>query len=146
MRSPSPWRGQRPSSDFFSQFEEFINEFDKGSVPTSLSRGIGADFSPAIDLEEKEGNYLISADLPGIKKEDIRIELNDNMLTISGERTREVKSEGKYTERSYGKFSRSFSLPGQVSAEKISAQFNDGVLQVTVPKSEGTRSRAIKIQ
>ncbi|MNJ96647.1 Spore protein SP21 [compost metagenome] len=148
MRALTPWgRRHMSSPDLFNQFEEFINDFDRGIFPMSLTSRMGmADFSPAVDLEEKDGNYLVSADLPGLKKEDIKIDLSDNVLTISGERVREEKSEGKYTERVYGKFTRSFSLPTKVNADKIQAQFKDGVLHVTLPKAEGVRSQAIKIQ
>lgn len=146
MRSLTPWGGRRSlaTPDLFNQFEEFINEFDRG-FPMSVSRG-SLDFSPAVDIDEKDGNYVVSADLPGMKKEDIKIDLSDNVLTISGERSREEKAEGKYTERVYGKFTRSFSLPTKVNADKIQAQFSDGVLHITLPKAEGARSHAIKIQ
>ncbi|WP_374033619.1 Hsp20/alpha crystallin family protein [Bdellovibrio bacteriovorus] len=145
MRSLSPWGGRRrlPSSDLFSQFEDFINEFDRGES-NALTRA-GFDFSPSVDVEEKDNAYLVSADLPGMKKEDIKVELNDNILTISGERTRETKSEGHYSERSYGRFQRSFTLPVKVLTEKIEAHFEDGVLHLTLPKSEGARSHSIKI-
>ncbi|AHZ85222.1 HspC2 heat shock protein [Bdellovibrio bacteriovorus] len=144
MRSLSPWGGRRlPSSDLFSQFQDFINEFDRGES-SALTRA-GFDFSPSVDVEEKDNAYLVSADLPGMKKDEIKVELNDNILTISGERTRESKSEGGYSERSYGRFQRSFTLPVQVNSEKIEAHFEDGVLQITVPKAEGARSHSIKI-
>jgi len=143
-RSLSPWSGRRfPASDLISQFEEFINEFDRGLSPFSSRQGF--DFSPALDLEEKDNNYIVTVDLPGMKKSDIKVDLNDNILTISGERTRETKGEGKYTERMYGKFQRTFALPTQVNADKIDARFEDGVLRITLPKAEGARSHSIKI-
>lgn len=147
MRSLTPWRSGRrlPSSDFFNQFEEFINEFDRNFSPSNAVTRTEFDFSPSLDLEEKDNNYIVTVDLPGIKKENIKVDLDDNVLTISGERTRESKGEGKYTERSYGKFLRSFSLPTKVNADKIDARFDNGVLQVTLPKAEGTRSHPIKI-
>lgn len=146
MRSLSPWGGRRrqPSNSLLNQFEEFMNDFDRGFVPSALA-GTGFDFSPSVDIEEKENAYLVSADLPGMKKQDIKVELNDNTLSISGERVRETKSEGRYSERSYGRFQRSFTLPVQVNTEKIEAHFEDGVLQITLPKAEGARSQSIKI-
>ncbi len=149
MRSLSPWMGRRlPSNDVFNQFEEFINEFDRGFSP-ALSRA-GMDFSPSVDIDEQENAYLVTADLPGMKKENIKVDINDNVLTISGERSKETKGEGKmegkYSERIYGKFQRTFSLPIHVAADKIQANFQDGVLHITLPKAEGARSHTIKIQ
>ena len=148
MRTPSLWGARRlssPANELMSQFEEFINEFDPHMTPTL--RGAGMDFSPAVDLEEKDGNYLVTVDLPGLKKEEIKIDLHENVLSISGERVREEQSEGgRYSERSYGKFMRTFSLPTTGDADKINAQFENGVLKVTLPKAETARSRAIKIQ
>ncbi|MFS4460777.1 Hsp20/alpha crystallin family protein [Bdellovibrio sp. HCB2-146] len=138
-RSLSPWGGRR--RDLMNQFEEFMNDFDLLSPHSGLS-----DFSPAVDIEEKDNMYLVTADLPGMKKEEIKIDLSDNVLTISGERTRESKGEGRYTERTHGKFMRSFTLPSRVDPDKISAQFENGVLRITLNKSEASRGRSIKIQ
>lgn len=144
MRSLTPWSASRRSPDLFSQFEEFINEFDRGLTP-SLARA-GLDFSPALDMEEKDNAYLVSVDLPGMKKDEIKVDLSDNVLTISGERTRETKGgEGRYSERTYGRFSRSFTLPTQVKSDKIEAHFENGVLHINLPKAEGARSHSIKI-
>nr|BFD63698.1 Hsp20/alpha crystallin family protein [Bdellovibrio sp. HM001] len=146
MRSLAPWSSQRrlgSTSDLISQFEDFINDFDRG-FGSSLARS-GMDFSPAVDVEEKDNAYLVTADLPGMKKNEIKLDLSDNVLTISGERTRQSQGEGRYTERSYGKFLRSFTLPTQVNSEKIEAHFEDGVLHITLPKTEGARSHSIKI-
>ncbi|KHD88441.1 MAG: HspC2 heat shock protein [Bdellovibrio sp. ArHS] len=139
MRSLSPW-SQRSQRDLVSQLEEFMNEFDRFPA----TRGM-ADFSPAVDMEDKNDMYLVTVDLPGMKKDQIKIDLNDNILTISGERKRETKEEGKYTERSYGRFMRSFTLPSMVSAEKIEARFEDGVLHINLPKAESSKGRSIKI-
>lgn len=142
-RGLTPWSSRRASNDLISQFEDFISEFDRGLSP---ARGSNFDFSPAIDFEEKDNQYLVTCDLPGMKKEEIKIELSDNVLNISGERTRENKAEGRYTERSYGKFMRSITLPAHVSPEKVQAHFENGVLHITLNKSETAQSRAIKIQ
>ncbi|MBO9667562.1 MAG: Hsp20/alpha crystallin family protein [Bdellovibrio sp.] len=142
-RSLSPWSARRvPSSDIFSQFEDFWNQFDRGLTPATRSM---AEFSPSVDIEEKENAYLVSADLPGFKKEDIKIEMSDNVLTISGERVQE-QGDKKHSERTWGKFQRSFSLPHQVAADKIEAAYKDGVLQMTLPKAEVSKARSIKVQ
>ena len=142
-RGLTPWSSRRSGHDLMSQFEDFINDFDRGFLPMRTST---LDFTPAIDLEEKDNQYLVTVDLPGMKKEEIKIELSDNVLNISGERTRESKAEGRYTERSYGKFLRSVTLPAHVSPDKVQAQFENGVLHITLNKSESAQSRAIKIQ
>ncbi|WP_413586853.1 Hsp20/alpha crystallin family protein [Bdellovibrio sp. HCB274] len=141
MRSLSPWSARRPSNDIFSQFEEFFNDVDRGFKPARATM----DFSPSVDIEENENAYIVTTDLPGFKKEDIKIEMADNVLTISGERLKEA-GDKKYSERSYGKFQRTFSLPVHVAGDKIEASYKDGVLAVTLPKAEGTKSRSIKVQ
>lgn len=146
MRTPAPWGGRRRmgSSDLMSQFEEFINEFDRGLSPSPMTRAV-VDFAPAVDMEESDKSYLLSVDLPGMKKNEIKLEMADNVLTISGERIRDSKGEGRYSERAFGKFQRSFSLPVQVNSEKIEAHFEEGVLRINLPKIEGARSHSIKI-
>jgi HSP20 family protein len=143
MRSLSPWSARRPvGNDIFNQFEELFNQFDRGFTPATRET---VDFSPSVDIEEKEAAYIVTTDLPGFKKEDIKIEMVDNILTISGERIKET-GDKKYSERSYGKFQRTFSLPVHVAADKIEAAYKDGVLEVTLPKAEGAKSRSIKVQ
>ncbi|UYL07525.1 Hsp20/alpha crystallin family protein [Bdellovibrio sp. SKB1291214] len=143
MRSLSPWSARRPvGSDIFNQFEELFNQFDRGFTPAARET---MDFSPSVDIEEKENAYIVTTDLPGFKKEDIKIEMADNVLTISGERIKEA-GDKKYSERSYGKFQRTFSLPVHVAADKIEAAYKDGVLEVTLPKAENAKSRSIKVQ
>ncbi|MDX2195048.1 MAG: Hsp20/alpha crystallin family protein [Cytophagales bacterium] len=105
-------------------------------------------FSPEVDLIEKENSYEIHAALPGIKKEDINVEIADGMITLSGER--KISNEKKDTkyhvlETQYGHFSRSFYLPDNVNADKINAEFESGILVVTVPK-DNTKPAKTKIQ
>jgi HSP20 family protein len=98
-----------------------------------------ANFSPAINTREGEFAYHVEVDLPGMKKEDIAIQIEENTLIISGERKikEEVKEENYYkVESSFGSFSRSFSLPENADIEKIHAESKDGVLEVVVPKLE----------
>lgn len=142
MRSLSPWSSRRPTNDLFSQFEEFFGDMDRGYSPATRST---MDFSPSVDIEEKENAYIVTTDLPGFKKEDIKIEMADNVLTISGERMKEA-GDKKYSERSWGKFQRTFSLPVHVAGDKIEASYKDGVLEVTLPKAENAKSRSIKVQ
>ncbi|MGE0631100.1 MAG: Hsp20/alpha crystallin family protein [Pseudobdellovibrionaceae bacterium] len=108
-----------------------------------------SQFSPEVDIEENAGNYLLSFDLPGLKKEDIQIEVKDNILTVSGERKWETKEETnnlKRFERKYGSFSRSFTLPTSVDANRVEANYENGVLELALPKSEAAKSKKVEIQ
>ena len=105
-------------------------------------------WNPAVDLYEKDDHYMIKAELPGVDKDAIKIDLKDRLLTLSGERTydNEVKEENYYRrERSYGKFQRAFTLPADVDSEKIKAEFKDGILQIEVPKPEEKKARQVTI-
>ena len=105
-------------------------------------------WNPAVDLYEKDDYYVIKAELAGVNKEDIAIDLKDRVLTISGERSyeNEVKQENYYRrERSYGKFQRAFTLPADVDSDKIKAEFKDGLLQIEVPKPEAQKPKQVTI-
>jgi HSP20 family protein len=106
-------------------------------------------WNPAVDLYEKDDHFVIKAELPGVDRKDIRIDLKDRVLTVSGNRTQEqeVKEENYYRkERSYGKFQRAFRLPTDVDSDKIKAEFKDGVLQVEVPKPHEIKAKTVTIQ
>jgi HSP20 family protein len=104
---------------------------------------------PAIDVSEDDGNYVVSAELPGVKKDDVTVECQDGVLTIRGEKKserEEKKEKGRYLERSYGSFSRSFTLPSNADPDRIQAGFKDGVLTVTIAKTEETKPKVISIK
>jgi len=108
-----------------------------------------ADWVPVVDIIETESEYLIKAELPEVKKEDVKITLQEGVLTIQGERKQEKEEKGKKfhrIERTYGTFSRSFTLPGYVDDAKVSAEFRDGVLNLHLPKSEKAKPRAIEVK
>jgi HSP20 family protein len=141
------------TSDFASRFENFFNDFEKqffGENSRALaqrSSDMFTEFSPAVDIEESDGMFMISADLPGLKREEIKIDINNRVLKISGERRRENKEEdNSYVERSYGRFVRTFTLPEAVDPKKIEAHFEDGVLRVLLHKTEATAAQEIKIE
>jgi HSP20 family protein len=103
---------------------------------------------PAMDLVETEDHYLLKADLPGMRQDDVAIEFNDGTLTISGERNAEYERKEKgffRLERSFGKFSRSLTLPDGIDPDRIEASFHDGVLEVTIPKPEQRKPRRIAV-
>lgn len=96
-------------------------------------------FTPRVDVTEDNDNLYVEADLPGIDKKDVKVSVTGDVLTISGERKVEQRDENKNyyrIERSSGSFSRSFTLPAEIDSEKISAEFKDGVLKITMPKTE----------
>lgn len=106
-------------------------------------------WGPNVDIAENSDGFEIHAELPGMKEADVNITLDNNVLTISGEKKQEVKDEqnGSYCriERSYGRFERSFSLPNTIKAEAVRAAFEDGVLRISLPKAEQAKSRKIAI-
>jgi HSP20 family protein len=106
-------------------------------------------WSPAMDLMEEADHYVLKADMPGMAEDDVSIEVNDNVLTISGERRAEQEArQGGWhrVERSFGRFSRSVSLPQGVDLDQIAASFDRGVLEVRIPKPEETKPRRVSIQ
>src|SRR4051795_6478825 len=128
-------------------FSSEINRlFDTLFEPTHATRA--QRWAPAMDLVEGDDHFLLKADLPGLSEDDVSIEVQDNVLTISGERKAETerKEKGWYRlERSFGRFSRSLTLPEGVNAGAISASFDKGVLEVSIPKPEERKPRRIAI-
>jgi len=105
-------------------------------------------WTPAMDVFEEKDNFVVKAEVPGMKKEDIEVSLHEGNLTISGERKSETKqndAEVHRTERFYGRFQRSVALPSTVAADKVKAQYRDGVLTITLPKTEEAKPRHINV-
>jgi len=108
-----------------------------------------ADWAPAADIQETDKEYTVNVDLPDVKREDVKVELLDGALTIRGERRQEKEEKGKRfhrIERQYGQFVRRFALPGEVDASKVQAQFRDGVLKVTLPKSPAATPKSVEVK
>lgn len=109
---------------------------------------LGGNWAPPVDIFEHEGNIVLRAELPGVSPEDVDIRVENNVLSLRGERKfdSEVKREDFHrVERAYGSFSRSFTLPNVVDTEKIQAEYKDGVLQVTLPQKEEAKPKQISI-
>ncbi len=140
-------RNPRVELDMPRFFDRFLNEF--WSNPSSRWEEDSTVWSPQIDVRETKDTYEIMADLPGLNKKDISISLQDNVLTVKGERKFEDKKEDEdryYYERSHGSFCRSFRLPEKVEDKDIKAEYKDGVLHVWLHKAEEAKPRQIEIK
>jgi HSP20 family protein len=137
------WEPFREFEDMFRQYSPFL-----GRSPRRVG-GEGAEWTPLADISETDKEYVIKADLPEVKKEDVNITLDHNLMTISGERRheKETKDENEIrVESFYGSFSRSFQLPEGIDPQGIRAESKDGVLRVRIPKKEVTPPRSIAIE
>lgn len=136
------------TSGAFMDFQRGIQRMFSG-FPAFEGFDFAKNFAPACDLVETEQGYSLTADLPGVKLEDVRIEVQDRDLVISGEshqEKRESKKSDRVIERHYGSFRRSLTLPTEVDADDIHASFQDGVLKVEIPKAKKASSKRIPIQ
>lgn len=119
----------------------------------TLTQGSGEDafqtWAPAVDIFERGDDLVVSAELPGVKRDEIDVKVEGNVLTLRGERMRDrTISEENYhrVERSYGAFSRSFTLPSNVDPARIEARFKEGVLEVVIPKAEDAKPKRIEVK
>jgi HSP20 family protein len=138
------WEPLRELSSLQTEMNRLFNTvFD-----TPVANGGNRRWVPAMDLVETGEDFVLRADLPGMRQEDVKIELEDNTLTISGERVaeHEAREEGFYRlERAFGTFSRSLTLPKGVNGEAVTASFANGVLEIHIPKPEAAKPRRIEI-
>lgn len=136
----------------FRELQDIHDRLDKvfGEFPGRREEGLFfADWTPAVDIQETPTEYLVKAELPELKKEEVKVELLDGVLTIAGERKREKEEKDKKfhkIEREYGTFVRRFSLPAEVDPAKVQAEFKDGVLNVHLPKTEVAKPKAIEVK
>lgn len=141
---PALWNPLREMDDFFSSLRR---SFGRG-LPATAGDGDLASWAPAVDISETDKEYLVKGELPGVKKDDVNVELHNGVLTLSGERRYEKEDKDeKYhrVERAYGSFSRSFSVPDNVDANAISADFKDGVITVHLPKTAAKEPKGTRI-
>ena len=138
----SPMRELVTLNDRLSRF------FEEAAGQNSPNLEYG-QWAPPVDLKEEESQFVLRADMPGMNRDDIDIQVENNVLTISGERrfeAEERKEDYHRIERAYGKFVRSFTLSTRVKAEGISASYKDGILTVTCPKTEESKPRQIQVR
>ena len=128
-----------PSSRLARLFEGVLGEAGRGT------RG----FAPAVDIDENDAQYTVTVEIPGGKKEDVQVEIEEGVLTIRGEKKserEEKKDQRRWVERSYGSFVRSFTLPKNADAEHVDASFKDGILTLVIPKTEVAKPRSIAVK
>ncbi len=135
--------------EFGRMFNNFEKKFGFGNGGDGKEEYENAVWSPLTDISENKDNYVLTMDLPGISKKDVKISYSDGQLIISGERKQEMEDkDSKYhrVETSYGKYYRSFTLPDKVKESAIDAEFKDGQLSITIPKSEEAKPRELEIK
>jgi len=128
----------RPFAEMDEMFEHFdhpLGEFEKG------------DWMPAVDIEEDDKSYMVRAELPGVHKDDVHVTIDNNVLTIKGEKNVETEDTKRHrVERTYGSFVRSFTLPHTVKTSNIKAEFVDGVLNLTITKVAKVKPKQIEVK
>jgi HSP20 family protein len=145
------WKNRGPFegiSSFMGDVDTLF-DFDRWFDFGTRRRSMEGVWRPAVDIKEKNGKYILVADLPGVKKEDIHVELHDGYLTLKGERKEEheEKKKGFYrTERVYGSFERSFRVPEGVTEKDIKAKYHDGVLELNIPAPKVEAKKAIEVK
>jgi len=142
----SAWQGVGPLTDLRDEIDRL---FESPLTELTRTSQLLSGWTPAVDLFEDKDNFILRAELPGMKKDDIELSFRDGSLSISGER----KAEDKYqdaevyrAERFFGRFQRTITVPAPVSADKIKAQFKDGILTVTLPKTEEAKPKHIEVK
>jgi HSP20 family protein len=135
---------------FGEEMDKLVGDFDfgRGWLPPALARGAPGLWAPQIEMFEQDGELIVRADLPGLTKDDVNVEIDNDAITIEGERRSEQNEdrEGFYrTERSYGKFYRRLPLPDGVESENANATFRDGVLEITMDMPKRTESKPRKV-
>jgi len=148
MNAMTPW-------DPVKEMEELHNRLSNlfGRTPARLGEGkeesiTVAEWAPLVDITEDDKEYIIKTELPEVKKDDVKVSVENGLLTIVGERKFEKEENKKYhrVERAYGRFMRSFVLPEGVDPDKVNAEFRDGVLKVHLAKSEQTKPKQIEVK
>lgn len=141
MKWVIPYNSSLVNNHFFDDFDRLMDSF----LTPLQSQNV--NFKPVCDIDETEDHYLVSFDLPGVKKEDLSIEVKDNHLFVTGERRKEYKdTKAKHYERTYGKFQRAFALPEKVDSSQVEASYEDGVLHLLIPKAGESAGQKIEIQ
>ncbi len=150
MKDMTPYR---PSNELFADLRREMDDVLSSWFGRGTSRAVGAwrgeAFFAPVEVQEKDNNYIVKLDVPGVREDDIKVTLQGDVLTIRGERKEEkseTRGDVRYSERSYGSFSRSLTMPSHVQAEGVRARTTQGVLEVMVPKAPGAPHREVKVE
>jgi len=142
-----------PGSDLWGEFSNMHHDidrmFDRFLQGGTSNDGNVSSWLPAVDIVERDADYVVKIEVPGVKKEDIKITVADDVLTIRGEKKQEKESKEKNyhrVERAYGSFQRSFTLPSFVQSDKIKASYDNGVLTIALPKVEEAKPKEIEVK
>ncbi|MEP0822232.1 MAG: Hsp20/alpha crystallin family protein [Ignavibacterium sp.] len=147
----NPTREASFPSELWNIHREFDRLFDsmmRGGIQDDGTFGLNM-WTPPVDIHEQENEYVVKVELPGVSKDDVKITLESNILTIRGEKKRENEEKNENfhrVERTYGSFQRSFTLPTSVKSDKIDASYKDGILTVTLPKAEEAKPKQIEVK
>jgi Molecular chaperone (small heat shock protein) len=155
-RDLTPWSGSRnlsrPGWDPFTSFRREMDRLFDDFLAPAEARSFSPTREggwPSIEVDESDKAYQVTAELAGLSRDDVKLELRDNALTLSGERRDERTEEDKgrrYTERSYGRFARTIPFAHEIDAEKVEASFKDGVLRIDLPKSGRAQAQSRQIE
>ena len=156
-RELTPWTGGRglapfgrdPFTSFRHEMDRLFDDFFAPAEPRSFGGNGGALLRPSVDVAETEQAYTVTAELPGLEQKDVELNLRDNALILSGEKRQESHDENggrTYTERSFGRFERVIPLPEEVDADRVEANFKNGVLKVTLPKNPKAQDKTRRIE
>jgi len=141
----TPWSSLGRLSSLHDEIDRL---FEAPLAELARSSNLLSGWTPAVDVYEQKENFVVKAELPGMRKENITVSLHDGSLSISGERQSETKhedSEVYRAERYFGRFQRTVTLPAPVAADKVRAQYKDGVLTITLPKTEEAKPKQIDV-
>ena len=136
------WNNKRPT--LFDELNSWVDNFSIDSPINFYNKSYS--WAPQFEVREIDDSYQIFAELPGMNKKDVGIEISDSVITVSGKRSKsETKDNNNYSEMSYGKFSRSFKLPEDIITDKVTAKMKDGILAVFVPRMKSVKLETTKI-
>ena len=149
MSSVTRWDPLRELDDLQNRFSTMFGRAPVKKEGEKREALTVAEWAPLVDIVEDDQQYLIKAELPGVKKDEIKVGVQDDVLTISGQRHYEKEEKNKKfhrIERAYGSFARSFTIPDDSDGEKVSAEFKDGILKVQLPKTEKVKPKQIEVK
>lgn len=149
MNALTRWDPFKEMDDLQDRFSKLFALLPSRTISGGKEAMTVAEWSPIVDISEDDKEWLVKADLPEVKKEDVKVTVENGVLTITGERKFEKETENKKyhrVERSYGNFLRSFTVPEGADGTKVAAEFKEGVLRVHLPKSEKAKAKAVEVK